>query len=129
MVIGFKKQFVEHILTGRKVHTVRDDKGNRWKAGMLMHMYTGGRFSKEYHQFAKKECKGIQDIFTTYFNGRLQITVDDTYLFGHLERTNFAISDGFNDWDDFVKYWLPVIDTMPEKTFKGKVIHWTYFRY
>lgn len=129
MVISFNTRFVEPIQKGSKIHTIRKDDKNRWKPGMTMHMYTGGRFSKEYREFAKKECVSTQEIFMTYYNGLLEITVDDTYLFGHQERTNFAISDGFESWDAFKQYWIPVLNADPERKYKGKVIHWTKFWY
>src|SRR6185437_1705040 len=119
MIIGFKKQFVEPILQGTKVHTIREDKANRWKAGMVMHMYTGGRFSKEYRQFAEKQCISVQDIFMTYYNAKIEVTIDESYLFGYSERLNFAIRDGFKDWDDFENYWIPVITADTNRTFRG----------
>lgn len=61
MVIGFKEQFVQKILSGEKFHTIRRDKNNRWKKGMIMHMATGMR-TKKYKQFAQRVCTGTQRI-------------------------------------------------------------------
>jgi hypothetical protein len=33
MILGFKPCFVAPILAGTKIHTIRDDPHNRWKAG------------------------------------------------------------------------------------------------
>lgn len=129
MVIGFKKQFVEPILTGRKVHTIREDKKDRWREGMTMHMYTGGRFSKEYHEFYKKECICVQPVIMTYYVGRLEVSIGDTYLFEWPERNEMAISDGFENWEEFEKWWIPIVDASPKKVFQGKVIHWTDLKY
>lgn len=128
MVIGFKKQFVEPILQGTKVHTIRDDKKHRWTSGMTMHMYTGGRFSKEYHQFAEKQCLSIQRVFMTYTH-ILEISVGDRELFGHHEREKFAIADGFESLKAFEDYWYPIIMQHPLQQFTGRVLHWTGLRY
>lgn len=129
MVIGFKQQFVNPILTGSKIHTIREDKGGRWFAGRIMHMYTGGRFSKEYHQFAEHQCVSVQNVYMTYYNGKLEITVDDTLIYGWPERNNLAISDGFESWEAFEKWWVHVLMEKPDRTFKGVIIHWTKFKY
>ncbi|MFD2874063.1 hypothetical protein ACFS5N_16390 [Mucilaginibacter ximonensis] len=129
MVIGFKQQFVNPILTGSKIHTIREDKGGRWKAGMTMHMYTGGRFSKEYHQFTEHECVSVQDLFMTYYNGKLEVSVNETLIYGYPEKDNFAVSDGFKDWKDFESWWIPVLMEHPDRTYKGVLLHWTKFWY
>ena len=50
MVIGFNKQFPDKITEGTKKHTIREDKHDRWNAGMIMHMATGVR-TKNYKCF------------------------------------------------------------------------------
>ncbi len=61
MIIGFKPQFVDPILNGTKIHTIRLDPYERWKPGMKMHMATGVR-TKHYKQFAEKICVGVSFI-------------------------------------------------------------------
>jgi hypothetical protein len=128
MVIGFKKQFVEPILHGTKVLTIRDDKNGRWKPGMIMHMYTGGRFSKEYHQFDEKICLSTQRVFMTYTH-ILEITVGNTELFGYNEREKFAKEDGFENLKAFEAWWIPEIKKNAGQELSRKVIHWTALRY
>ena len=41
MVLGFKKQLETPIIFGDNIHTPREDKHNRWKAGMPVQMATG----------------------------------------------------------------------------------------
>ena len=68
MVIGFHKQFVPLIKSGSKIHTIRIDKHNRWKAGMKMHMATGVR-TKKYKQFCGTlTCIIIQNIQIIYYD-------------------------------------------------------------
>lgn len=61
MVIGFKEQFVYKILNGTKIHTIREDKHDRWRPGMTMHMATGVR-TKNYKQFHEDNCTSVQEI-------------------------------------------------------------------
>jgi len=62
MIISFKPQFVPKILAGTKIHTLREDKTNRWQAGRKMHMYTG-RYTATDRQFVKKaECVSVRYI-------------------------------------------------------------------
>ncbi|MBD1394282.1 hypothetical protein [Mucilaginibacter glaciei] len=129
MVISFNKKFVEPILTGSKIHTIREDAKGRWRPGITMHMYTGGRFSKEYRQFIEMDCRSVQDVYMTYYNGKLEVSVDDTLIYGYPERNEFAISDGFADWEDFEKWWIPILMNDPELKYKGRVIHWTNIKY
>ena len=133
MVIGFKKQFVDLIMQGSKVHTIRDDKGNRWRAGMAMHMYTGGRFSKEYRQFAEKQCTSVQEInmwLDEDDNGlsilHVFVESDSQAAFDYEQ---FAIRDGFSSMKAFYDYWMPIIEELPGERFTGKIIHWTDLKY
>lgn len=133
MVIGYKKRFVEPIKAGTKKHTVREDKHNRWRAGLTMHMATGIR-SKYYNCFNQTHCTGTQPI-TMHMekddDGGLSVLVikvngkrlDDTTI------NSFVVADGFKDLHDFKKWWLPELAVRPAYTYTGKIIHWTDLRY
>lgn len=42
MLLTFSKiQFIDRIISGQKVHTIRDDKFNRWKVGNKIHFWFG----------------------------------------------------------------------------------------
>lgn len=43
MILGFKPQFVQPIIDRTKIHTIREDKHNRWVPGKVIHMATGVR--------------------------------------------------------------------------------------
>jgi uncharacterized protein YqfB (UPF0267 family) len=122
MVIGFKEKFKEPILKGTKIHTIREDAHNRWKIGMKMHMATGVR-TKNYNQFQEMKCMSIQGIEITrvsdYLNDTI-VTVDGRKLILS-EIQQLAWNDGFENLIDFWMWF--------DKDFKGKIIHWTDFRY
>lgn len=58
-------QFKDLILSGQKIHTIREDKKMRWKPGMKIHHWMGNprNVKKMPHQFAEGECKAVQDIY------------------------------------------------------------------
>ena len=43
MILGFKEQFKNLIIGGVKKHSIREDRHNRWKPGMIIHFATGMR--------------------------------------------------------------------------------------
>jgi len=122
MVIGFNNRFVEPILSGKKIHTIREDAHNRWKVGMKMHMATGVR-TKNYHQFDAKICKSIQKIEiikTGYYLEEAMVLIDGILL-NEKEIQQLALNDGFNSLVDFLMWF--------ENGFVGKIIHWTDLKY
>lgn len=136
MVIGFKEQFVESILDGSKIHTIREDAHNRWKEGMIMHMATGVR-TKKYKQFAEKVCIKIQKIEIKWENPPTELP--------HLKRSVKVFIDGINvshkwfeDKDEMLLEVLVKNDGFKDynsffdwfcEDFTGKIIHWTNSKY
>lgn len=122
MVIAFKQQFKQPILDKKKVHTLREDKHNRWKPGMKMHMATGVR-TKNYNQFNLEVCQSTQNIKITnksnYLN-ETEVTVDGRQL-SESEIQQLAWNDGFENLVDFW-WWF-------QDGFTGKIIHWTNLKY
>ena len=130
MILSFKPQFVEPILDFSKIHTIRLDPHNRWKAGTKIHFATGIR-TKSYRQFMEGECKGVQKIEIKQ-GGKfsvwtwLVITINGK---GINEETFYKLcrNDGFGDTLDFENFFFP--KKQNPKIFKGKIIHWTDFKY
>lgn len=129
MVIGFNKQFVPKILDGTKIHTIREDKTNRWCTGRVMHMATGVR-TKNYNQFAIKTVVSIQKIRIVFCTFCIHIEIDDVVFYSDCASNpvgdlsiigNLSSLDGFDSIDHFFKYF--------NKDFTGKIIHWTDKRY
>lgn len=128
MILSFKPQFVDPILNGTKIHTIREDSTDRWKAGNSIQCATGVR-SKNYNCFFESECVSTQEIFMTYaHNDILEISIDGRYLYWE-DRNKLALNDGFEDWQDFFNWFHPIIMESKSKSFVGKIIHWTDFRY
>jgi len=115
MILGFKKQFVEKINNGTKIHTIREDKHDRWKVGREIQMATGVR-SRNYNQFNHGICWAIQTIEITHLPGRVEVLVDGRFI-GGSELDELARNDGFKGRFEFFEWF--------NSDFKGKIIHWT----
>ena len=132
MILGFKPQFKEPILNGTKIHTIREDKNNRWHFGKLIQFATGVR-TKNYHCFKEGVCFGTQRIEIKHQAGFVEVFIDGVHfgeIYHHglddiyeytVDLINLAKNDGFENIEDFFKWF--------NKDFKGKIIHWTKFKY
>lgn len=128
MVLGFKQQFVQPILAGTKLHSIREDNNNRWKAGMMIQMATGTR-TRNYKCFHEEECVSTQRIFMSADEGILNITIGFTYQLDDEDKELLATNDGFTDLATFEDFWIPIIEKRELQSFQGKIIHWTPFKY
>jgi len=103
-----------------KIHTIREDVKNRWKVGGLIHFVINNR-TKNYFQFAPVlKVASTQTIEISYSGGLFDLKVDERSL-SCKEIEALAINDGFDNVEDFLKYF--------DKDFKGKIIHWTSTKY
>ena len=128
MILSFKQQFKQKILDGSKIHTIREDKPRRWKAGNSIQAATGVR-TKNYDCFFEDSCKSTQKIIIEHFPGHVEIFIDG-YIFGRAHHhglndiydwsnciEELAKNDGFDNLRDFFKWF--------DSDFIGKIIHWT----
>ena len=122
MVLGFKKQFVSKIISGSKIHTIRVDEHKRWKVGNIIHFATGVR-TKAYKNFKEGHCLGVQKIEFKYvmYNDRIPVILVDDIVLTTPEVELLANNDGFDTVDKLYAWF--------NSDFKGKIIHWTDFKY
>lgn len=106
MILSFKPQFVEPILSGKKKHTIREDSNNRWHPGKYIHMATGVR-TKSYKQFASAICMQVDLIFI--WPSREQVKISTSYFNVHNLNKNeieaLAINDGFKSSKEFWQWF------------------------
>lgn len=124
-----------------KLHTIREDLSNRWCRSMDIHFVINNR-TKNHFQFAPVvKCVSVQEI-EIYHNVRLDELVYDRDglsifgcdIYGNRKRVlvdgndlswskirGLALNDGFPSAEAFFDYF--------NKDFKGKIIHWTDFKY
>ena len=121
MILGFKERFIMPILELTKLHTIREDKHNRWVAGRLLQVCTGVR-SKNYKEHTRFLCSGVQEISIRSSEHQIYIwNGTEMKQLPKEEHLQFAINDGF---EDEASFWAWFKDDI-----RGKIIHFTDKRY
>lgn len=124
-----------------KIHTIREDKKDRWSQDIMIDFFINAR-QKNMFRFAPRiPVVSTQEIFMTRKGNLLEITIADvdSYIGGndkymyYPDKVKLAENDGFATYEDFANYFLSAINKNGEKTgnywFSGKIIHWTGFKY
>lgn len=112
----------------QKIHTIREDKNDRWQPGVMIDFFINAR-QKNMFRFAPRiPVVSTQKIFMTYLphlgNG-FEVSVDGKHLYKDtIEK--IAINDGFESFEEFRDYF---ISQMKDDSFSGKIIHWTDLKY
>lgn len=138
--ISYSKNLKKFIYLGGfepKIHTIREDKKDRWKVGNKIHFVINNRQPNRFQFAPVIECTGIQYIRIRYFDNYPIVYIGDTMNgcmpfywenkdddedgYGVEQMKDLALNDGFASLDDFFKYF--------DKDFTGKIIHWTNKRY
>lgn len=116
-----------------KIHTIREDKTDRWKPGTIIDFFINVRQKNMFRFAPKLPVVSTQKIEIRYIpltipRGKMCpcVWVDGKIKYdmaGALadEFLHFAQNDGFDTIDDFFDYF--------NADFKGKLIHWTNKRY
>jgi hypothetical protein len=113
-----------------KLHTIREDKTNRWKAGMKIDFFIN-MYRKEMFRFAPVlPVVSVQDFEIVYYTDRevlrndlppkRAIVIDDKRL-SEDKWLELAQNDGFDTVEEFFAYF--------NEDFTGKLIHWTDKKY
>lgn len=127
-----------------KLHTIREDKTDRWKPGMMIDFFINVR-TKDMFRFAPRvpvislqtikitrtdhlslNCypgqMWIQNIFIggIQFKRAFMVQIDGAII-NHSTLNELAINDGFDSLDDFFNWFCD--------DFEGKIIHWTDKKY
>ena len=122
--------FERKIMSGDKIHTMREDAGDRWKDGTMAHLSIGAR-SKNYKclhhlpvkiQRVKIDWEEIMEGSENVAKRRStpQMFIDGRKA-GIMEQVLLASNDGFDTMDDFYAWFNE------SKTYK--LLHWTDFTY
>ena len=121
MILAFKEQFITPIIKLQKIHTIREDKHDRWEAGKTIHAATGVR-TPRYFNFAKFPCVSTQKISMINNDFGKAVWIDNVKLTRHgIEQ--LAKNDGFPSSKEFWEWFSEEYYT------NHKLIHWTDFKY
>ena len=106
-----------------KIHTIREDKKNRWKAGINIHFVINRRTPKQLQFAPAIKCESVQDIEIIPETKTILIDQSDSsaYMLTKEGLKNLIVNDGFDSEEDFWNYF--------NEPFEGKIIHWTKLRY
>jgi len=114
-LINFQKRFADDVEAGIKRQTIRAPRKRPIKVGEILYLYTGVR-TKQAHKLKEVICKSVENI--TIWDYEILIGGVSLYSIDHLH--NFAISDGFEDYHDMMK-WFRKTHSLP---FNGQLIKW-----
>jgi hypothetical protein len=117
MILTFSKtEFATAIKQGTKIHTIREDKCNRWHPGCFIHfwLHNPRNIKLKPYQFAKGVVSFVCPI-------EIFPAKDEIYITGHLINdplllNKVAINDGFKDWNEMKEFF--------NADFRGKMIFW-----
>lgn len=119
-----------------KLHTMREDKNNRWKAGNKIDFFINAR-QKDMFRFAPVlPVVSIQKVEMIWYGDEIKLV--NIYIDGECYVQNYGIefnssnqrqermeqlakNDGFDSVEEFLNYF--------NTNFTGKIIHWTDFKY
>ena len=129
---GQKSSFVEKILDGSKMHSIREDMDDQWASGLKIQFVTGDN-PEDYKQFSSGTCTSVQIIEISRSGGdQMQVKVDGKALCID-EIKLLAANDGFDTLRDLFDFIVPIDTTqalqLQKNKFKGKLIHWTDLKY
>lgn len=107
-----------------KLHTIREDKNERWKPGTKIDFFINCR-QKNMFRFAPVlpvvSVQKIEICWTYKYKYRIPHIRIDGHPLLVFEHLKLAHNDGFDTIEDFYAYF--------NKDFTGKLIHWTDIKY
>lgn len=131
MLLGFSKEFVDDVESGRKRHTIRARRKNRPRAGDTCFCYTGLR-TKKCRRLGRWPCVKVDDItikFLKQGDRLLEISINGELLSPD-ETTAFAQRDGFRNSISpqmaMRDFWADKHGMKPGSVFHGDLIHWDF---
>ena len=126
--LNFKRQFVAHIRSRRKRHTIRAKRKRPIKPGETLYLYTGMRTKQCEKIIEPVTCAKVDDIRIELRPAQGNGALTRGLQFPHVivegidlsedEKDRLAYADGFDSFADMMKFWdgrLP---------FNGDLIHW-----
>ena len=125
--------FVMFPLLRSKHHTIREDKTDRWQAGIKIDFFINCRQKNMFRFAPVLPVVSVQEIevkhhldYVSLFIDKIVYEVEVCETSKKIKSTNPVIealvqNDGFDTIEDFFAYF--------DKDFKGKIIHWTDLRY
>jgi len=106
-LLGYKKRFIDPLLSGQKTGTIRAFRKIPIVPGERLYHYTGLR-TKYCEKIGESTCLTVGTI-TIYINsGKIDIQYPNNIcsITSSEALDDFAMADGFSDWQDMKQFWL-----------------------
>jgi hypothetical protein len=117
-------------LENPKIHTIREDKNDRWHAGKMIDFFINCRQKNMFRFAPVLPVVSVQKVeiiwvgFSDSFRPWVKIDGKSIYTLDQIDKEKMlqlAQNDGFDTIEDFFAYF--------NEDFQGKIIHWTDLRY
>lgn len=125
--LGYSHHFNIDILSScqPKIHTIREDKNNRWKVDNNIDFFINARQKNMFRFAPVLPVVSTQKITIKRLENHslfkvIRVSVDGEFL-NKNEIKELAINDGFENTAEFFDYF--------NSNFEGKIIHWTSKQY
>lgn len=121
-----KDNFVDMVRNGSKIHSIIEDLKRRWKPGMSIQHWRGNprHVRQNSYHFADGKCISIQEIVMSRpCKMCLNIQIDGRELL-YNEVAKLAKNEGLT-----IKEFVDRFDPLDKPPFKGRIIHFTGFKY
>lgn len=123
---SYKRRFVQPILDGTKVHTIRGDRKRHARPGEVMQNYWGMR-TKGCFLICAPICDRVSEIYIDLAGGLVRYVYDRMVTHQRAPALDaFARRDGFECWADLKEFWRKENDAT--SWFKGVIIFWKPIR-
>jgi hypothetical protein len=120
-----------------KLHTIREDKTDKWHAGVMIDFFINVRTKKMYRFAPRIPCVSTQKICIEYIFNNFSneckpagqrkdnhypvVFIDNEWSNSDFQLKQLAQTDGFDTIEEFFVYF--------NTDFTGKIIHWTDLKY
>lgn len=111
---------MHRIISGVKIHTIRADKGKRWRVGMTaqMWMHSPRNVAKNPFQFGTAEIDRIIGVKISKAQHCAWFMFEKSKYWHPCDFTRLAVNDGFDDAGEFFEWF---------GEFEGRLIIWKNF--
>jgi hypothetical protein len=141
MVLGFKRQFAPFVEDGSKTHSIREDKNDRWRPGVIVDAFVDPRQKTMRRLMPSTPCIYTEPLEMIAVNQsvvaseRIALVIDGRKPDAN-EADLFAWRDGFRHMDGekyttaicgcyamMLQFWADLDRKLP---WRGKIVHWKF---
>lgn len=115
-----------------KLHTIREDKKDRWSPGMKIDFVINHKKENQFVFAPELQVVSVQRILivSEYHSGtRWEYVIIGGKMLPWADIDRLAINDGFSGAKEFFRYFCKYDDPTSKVEFCGKIIHWTPVKY